>query len=694
MKHNKKHWKSFGEHTQSKAFQKSTKDEFPTSLPFEVENDSDGKNFLQKTTPRRDFLKYLGFSTAAAVVAASCKVPIEKSIPFANKPEDIVPGVANWYASTYIDEAGKNVSVLVKVRDGRPIKIEGNDLSIVTKGGTSPKVQASVLSLYDDFQLRYPLKNGKESSFNEVDTDIAQQLQQLNGKPIVLLTSTINSPSTLDIINKFLLKYPGSKHVMYDPTSFSGMRLANEICYGKRDIPTYHLDEAKVIVSIGADFLNDWLSPIEHAQEYVAGRKINEKRPEMSKHIQFDCIPTLAGSNADERYLCAPSQLHLIVLSLWYAIQNQSLATELTDQNLIKAVQDAAKRLVDSRGYSVVLCGSNDTQIQVLVNAINELLNHKADWNSTYNSSKGIDGDFAQLVNDMNNGSVGALFLYNVNPVYTWYESDKVKSGMKKVNCCVSFNRKVNETDLLCQYQIPNHHYLESWGDSEVKSNCYSFVQPTINPLFKTRQMEDSLLKWMGNNTSYASYIEAFWSQKLPLTLPWWKAVQDGVWNNNVSGASTIATPPVIRHDIVNASVAYIKNLPVNNGGIEVVVYKKIGIGTGHLGANPWQQELPDPISRATWDNYLVVSPSMAKTLLNQDISNEYGADAYEVEPKKKVVTLTVNGVILRLPALIIPGIHHQTVAVALGYGLGANSPIDDNDYVTRKDEIEAAYAE
>ncbi|HJY23678.1 MAG TPA: TAT-variant-translocated molybdopterin oxidoreductase, partial [Hanamia sp.] len=188
----KKYWQSFGELNQSEANKKALKDEFKEGLPIEALGD---EKIFNAKTPRRDFLKYMGFSTAAAAIAASCEMPVHKSIPFLNKPDDMIPGVSNYYASTYIND-GDAIPVVVKQREGRPIKIEGNELSSVTEGGTSAQCQSSVLDLYDTTRLRYPMAQGKETTFEAIDKMVASGLAANAGKPLGLLTSSITSVTT------------------------------------------------------------------------------------------------------------------------------------------------------------------------------------------------------------------------------------------------------------------------------------------------------------------------------------------------------------------------------------------------------------------------------------------------------------------------------------------------------------------
>ena len=667
---NRKYWQSFGELTQSDNHQKATQNEFQEELLPLAE--LDGKGVLDAATPRRDFLKYLGFSTAAAALAASCNTPVKQSVPYLNRPDDVTPGVANYYASTYVN-GGDAIAVVVKQRDGRPIKIEGNELCPITKGGTNAQAQASVLDLYDPTRLRHPLQKAgadfKEvPSFDAFDKMVAAAVAAQAGKTIVLLTSTINSPSTLQIINEFLAKYPGSRHVQYDAVSYSGMLMANEQSYGKRGIPSYDFSKAKTIVSLGADFLGTWLSPVEFSKQYATNRKVTSTKPTLSRHFQFESMMSLTGSNADDRYTHKPSQTAAVASALLAKLGGAGSAAGL-DAKLMAGIDKAAAALNASKGAALVVSGSNDVNVQVMVNAINEAIGANGttiNWGAAYNVRKGIDGEMVRLVNEMNAGTVGTLLVYGVNPVYSYNDSKKFIDGLNKVPVTVSFNGTMDETTEYCKYVLPSHHWLESWGDAEPKAGFVSLMQPTINPLFKTRPFQTSLLKWAGNATEYETYYKTFWSTKLGSTANWDKALQDGV----IQGVATAQPVAGGAYNAAALTAATAKTAGAKAGNYEVVLYEKVSMGNGSQANNPWLQEVPDPISKVTWDNYAMISPGMAKAVLDLDVlHNQRQADKYEVTPEKPVLKITVNGRSVELPALIIPGLNDNTVAIALGYG-------------------------
>ena len=671
---NKKYWQSFGELNQTEAFQQSAKDEFKEEL-LPLEDMDEG--LLNSKSPRRDFLKYLGFSTAAAVIASSCETPVRKAVPYLHKPDNVIPGVANYYASTYVNE-GDVIPVIVKQRDGRPIKIEGNELSSITGGGTSAQAQASVLDLYDTTRLRFPRENNgkdfKEKTFEAIDKLVADAIAGLAGKPIVLLTSTITSPTTHQIIAEFLAKYPGSRHVQYDAVSYSGLLLANEACYGKKAIPSYHFDKAKVIVSLVADFLGTWLIPVEFSNQYAQNRKIVGEKPTMSRHFQFESSLSLTGSNADDRIVHKPSEKAAIALAILAKLGGAVAAPAISDAKINKGIEAAVAALNANKGESLVVCGSNDVNLQIIVNAINEAIGSNGktiNWGLTSNYRQGIDADFVKLSEEVENGAIGALFVYGANPVYNYAGAKKFAEGLKKLPLTVSFNGTLDETSELCKYVIPSHHWLESWGDAELKTGYYSMIQPTIYPLFKTRAFQTSLLKWSGNAADYETYFKNYWTGKAGSTDAYNKILQDGVFEP--------ATLPVGTAVFSGAKLAEAatKALDFKAGKYELVIYQKVSVGTGNQANNPWLQELPDPISKVTWDNYAMVSPAFAKAELGIDLTNQRQADAYEVHPEKPTIKITVNGNSVELPVLIIPGVHPNVVAVAVGYG---RRSADDNN--------------
>ena len=698
MSNNKKYWQNFGDLTQSDRFKQAAEKEFQEELlPLE---DLDGKGLLDVKTPRRDFLKYLGFSTAAAAIAASCEMPVRKAVPFLQRPDNVILGVANYYASTYVN-GGDAISVVVKQRDGRPIKIEGNELSSLTKGGTSAQSQASVLDLYDPTRLRHPLqKSGNDykevTSFENFDKIIGAAMAGIAGKPIVLLTSTIHSPSTLQLINEFLAKYPGSSHVQYDAVSYSGMLVANEASYGKKALPQYRFDKAKTIVSLGADFLGTWLNTTEYSRQYAENKKVKGDKPELSRHIHFESMMSMTGSNADDRYTHKPSETGAVALALLAKLGGGVSAPVFKDARLSKGIEQTAALLALNKGTSLVVCGSNDVNVQLVVNAINEAIGANGttiNWASTSNIRKGIDTDIVKLATDMNAGNIGALLIYDCNPVYSYADGKKFGEALLKLPVSVSFNSTMDETTELCKYILPSNHWLESWGDTEAVTGYVSLLQPIINPLFKTRPFQTSLLNWSGGalvapvvvkdsvpkgyvqgtipeiTDAYESYLKKYWATKLSSVDLWDKALQDGVIETT---GIAIATGGA--YNGANVAVAAAKIATVKSGEYEVFLYQKIGMGTGSQANNPWLQELPDPITKVTWDNYAMVAPSMAKTMFGLDVANpnsKKDADNYEVHPEKPVMKVNVNGKVLNLPVVIIPGLNANTIAIAVGYGRG-----------------------
>jgi MoCo/4Fe-4S cofactor protein with predicted Tat translocation signal len=651
----KKYWKGLEELANTPEYQKSVANEFNEELPLEMSD-----NLLNAQTPRRDFLKFLGFSTLAATVAASCEMPVRKAIPYAIKPENITPGVPNYYASTFVDN-GEAIPVVVKTAEGRPIMIEGNTLSTVTGGGSSARMVASTLGLYDKTRLRQPHVDGKPvDTFEAVDNAVINAINS-NGGATVLLTGTINSPTTQAVIDQFLAKNPGAKHITFDPVSYSGILEANEASYGTRMIPNYLFEKAKTVFSLGADFLGTWIAPVEYSTGYTKSRKIVSKDAatvdNMNKHYQVEGMLSMTGANADERATCKPSEYGKVAAALYNAVTSGA-AANTGSKNLDTLIAKAATDL--KRGNGLVVSGSNDVNVQIIVNAINAAIGANGttiDFSTPAKYKKGIDADMIALVESMKAGQVATIMIHGVNPAYEYFDGQKFADALKSVKTRISFADRLDETAQLCQYVVSDNHWLESWGDVELKSGHYSFIQPTIAPLFKTRAFQDSLLKWSGASETYHDIFNAYWVGKLGQS-NFDKALQDGVIEpetKTISGASFNGN--------VNDAIA--KATAVKGGAYEVIVFPTVAIGHGGTWSNnPWLQELPDPVTRVAWDNYVMMSPKTAKEQFDAELTT-----VNQVDPKKHVVKVTVNGKSVELPIIVTPGMHHNVIAIPMGYG-------------------------
>ncbi len=607
------------------------------------------------TASRRDFLKVFGFTVASAAIASSCEQPVRKAIPLLIQPDEIVPGKASYYASTFFDGIDY-CPVVVKVRDGRPIKIEGNKASSLTQGGTNARTQAAVLGLYDNSRYRQPQAAGKASSWEEVDQAIISQLNAIKAKggKVVVLSGTIISPSTKAVINDFLTQYPG-EHITYDVLSASAMRHANKLSFGKAFIPAYHFDKADVIVSFDADFLGSWLTPVEFTKQYSKNRKLTSGEKKMSRHIHLEGAMSVTGTNADKRIQLHPAQEKQTVAALYYELQNlagESGTKQIESPVDVKAI---AKELYSKKAKALVVAGTNDAETQLMINGINQLLQsygNTIDTSIQLNIRQADDEKVQQLVADMNAGKIDAVFLYDVNPAYDYPEKDKFVSGLAKVGLKVAMPVVEEETAPLADFICPDHHFLESWNDAQIKTGYYSLAQPAIRPIFKTRQAQQSFLVWIGSNLDFRSYIKQYWesnlfaqSDNLTFTGFWNSKLHDGVFESGQKETEVLTFDS-------NAALQAQQNAKSGNADqMALVVYANVAVGTGKHANNPWLQELPDPVSKACWDNYVSVSPKLA---------SELGLKEFD----------TVNvGNIGELPILIQPGQEYKTLSVALGYG-------------------------
>lgn len=598
---------------------------------------------VQKT--RRNFLKIMGFSVSALPLTGCIKIPVRKALPYLNKQDNTIPGIANWYASTY-----GNVPVLVKTREGRPIKIEGNDKSMTTFGGTCAQSQASILSLYDSYRYRSAIVDGNNVEWNEFDQKLKSALKDVSGD-VVVVTPSLNSPSQISVLNKFLTKY-NAKHVVFEPVSFSAIARANEIVNGKYTTSEYDFEKANVVVGIEADFLGSLGNSVANTKQY-SRRRSAKHADGMNKHFQVEATMSMTGSNADYRYTRSVADQNDILLGLLSAITGYSYSAKPENKEVIAIL---AKELKENAGKSLVVSGVNDVNQQVVVAKINQALNN---YGVTVKVAKklsealGKDEDFENLVDKMDQGKVDAVIFIDSNPVYNYHNAEKIVGALKKVKTVVSTASAPDETSAMAKYVAPMNHVYESWSDTMVSSSELSLTQPVIQPLFGSRMWTETLMSLADVSGSFYDVVKGMWAGKVD----WNKALHDGV--------IVVEGNPAL-YPAKNVSVdSYAQKLNTKPAkGLQIIAYQKYAIKSGNMANNPWLQELPDPITKATWDNYIMVSPLYAK-----DAGIKSG-DVLELVSGKNTV---------KLPAIVQPGTEKNTVAVALGYGHKVGGKVSKN---------------
>ena len=667
MSNKKKYWKNLAElsHNNDSAFTELHNKEFVQEIPVD-EFLSDKDNLENSSTNRRDFLKYIGFSTAAATLAA-CEGPVVKSIPYVVQPKEIIPGIANYYATT-IANGYDFANILIKNREGRPIKVEKNSLAPL-ENAANARVHASVLDLYDNARLSQPTKNNMPISWFSFEYETKLKLEEIskNSKEIVLLTQTFASPSTKKLISEFKSKYNNVSHIVYDSISHSKALDAFELKYGVRGLANYDFSKSKVIVSIAADFLGDWQGG-GFDVSYAKGRI--PKKGVMSRHIQFESNMTLTGANADLRIPLNFSEQKLVILEIYKSLVNNNVNIESEislSPKLKKIVQQTINEISSGAGSSVVISGINDKDYQSLILEINESIGSKSFLPSkTILTRTGKDEDVKDLITRMNEKSVGAIIMAGVNPIYSLPNSSEFEKAIKDLDLSISFSMKDDETAVISQFVAASNHYLESWCDQELVKNQFSLTQPVIKTLFDTKQFQELLLVWTDNKLSIHDYIKDNWNSNILIEKGWNQALHDGIFFRKT---------PNQKSSFIGEMIPVQKTFKINHDSsklFDLNIYSKTGMGDGQQANNPWLQEFPDPLTRATWDNYLTISEYDAKeiglylepsTFFNQSRNDANGG------LNGKCAVIKSKGKQIKVPVLIQPGQARGTVGLAFGYG-------------------------
>jgi len=621
---------------------------------------------------RRAFLKLAGFTLGGAALGGCTRGREEKLIPYLVRPEEIIPGKSYWYAST-CRGCTASCGILTKSRDGRPIKLEGLPEHPVSRGGLCAVGQASVLGLYDSKRLRGPLDRGVARSWSELDARIRGELERVraSGKAVRFLSRSITSPTLRAQVEAFLATFSDGRIVEYDPLSASALLDAQEEAYGVREVPRYRFERAEVIVSFDADFLGTWISPVEYTAAYQEGRVVAGTDSRMSWHAQIESRLSVTGSNADVRFTVPPSETSLALAELaleigrragveppWARVAASSLAPGVID--------GLAARLWNApRGRTLVVAGVNDRTAQRIVAWLDDVLGNAGDGRAETTIDlhrpsyqlRGSDRALERLLGEIRGGQVGALLVHDVNPVYDLPSGRSLAAAIAQLPLVVSFAERVDETAEHAHFVCPEHHWLESWSDAEPIDGVVTIAQPALRPLGDTRSVVESLDAWAGTGRWHDDLMRAHWqSAILPRTVPaaGLDALWDGALQRGFVEVAPASRPPTRyrRPDFGAAPVAA-------TGGLELLLHAQVAQRDGREAHNAWLQELPDPISKVTWDNYAAIAPETAARLgveTGDVVRIALEASDGDVDP-------------LELPALVQRGQDPGSVAIALGYG-------------------------
>jgi MoCo/4Fe-4S cofactor protein with predicted Tat translocation signal len=621
---------------------------------------------------RRKFLALAGAS--AALAGAGCSDYRDKGdiIPYIKKPEEITLGKADYYAST-CSACSNACGILIKTREGRPIKADGNSDHPVSKGKLCAKGHANILNLYDPERLQSPKKRSEgtygEISWHNADWEITSALSKAGDKEISVISKGINSPTGKKVLEDFKAKYPSVKVYSYELFNNKIKDSAWQKSYGSGVYPLIKWNEAKIIVALESDFLGTEGNSVESARLFSQGREVSDLK-NFNRLYVLESSMSLTGSNADYRLRLSPSSQYDFVSMLiselsgsgeGINVESFALKNNLSVDILRHLISDLNKY----RGNSIVYSGfSLPEEVHIAVNHLNYILGNDSMYRNDESEFSVLplssDEEWSDFITNMNNNKIGVVIHYDSNPVYHLPGDLGYKDALKKVATIISLTESENESSEPAQYVLPINHNFESWGDAKTRTGIFSLKQPVIWPIFDTRQKEAVLLNWINGDPGqydfkvYHKYLMKNWKEnfypsinsKLNFEQFWYGILQDGVAITKES-ASPIGN--------FNSSA-----FPATEGrlkesiGYTVVLRESYATGDGSFANNGWMQELPHPVSKITWDNYAAVSNSTAK---------ELGVNSNDL------VNIQVGGRKLQIPVFIQPGAADNIITIELGYG-------------------------
>ena len=667
------YWRGFRELHNDPDFQKAREDEFEEGVV--VNEDGKGASALS----RRTFLALMASSAALAATACSDYRDKGAIVPYNKKPEEITVGNPNFYAST-CTACPNHCGILIKTREGRPVKIDGNPDHPVNKGKICATGQANILNLYDPFRIKEPMfrtgaDNFVPSNWADADKTIIDELKKsaAAGKEIAVISHAVTSPSFKNLFDDFVKAYPSAKLYSYELVSGVNKQSAFKKSYGKDGFPVIKWNEAKIILSVECDFLGKEGNFVEAQRLFSESRDVMKKDGEFSRLYTVEGGFSLTGANSDYRIRMKTDAAEEFVYALLSAVESGSPLAEISKKHNIRIeiLNELVKDLKVNRGKAIVTGGAKlPESAHIAINKLNDVLGASALYSADYYNIPVLPltskEEWNSLISKMNSGTVGVVIHFDTNPVYHFSPDYKYAEALKKVPFVVTMCESINESALFSNYALAINHNFESWGDYKTRTGVVSLQQPVIAPIYKTRQKEAALLFWMSDKpsefaeNSYMNYIKAYWEKNVYSLLSaktdfnnfWFNSLHDGIVVTKENFDKT--------YTFNNAAFSPVPSMK-SNSNFTVVLNKSNFIGDGRFANNGWLQEIPSPISKVVWDNYAAVSPATAEQL--GVASND-------------LIEVSAGGKTLSVPAYIQPGLADNLISIDLGYGRTSAGPI------------------
>jgi len=637
----KQYWRSLDERVGDERVRAWLEREFP-----------EGASELPEGVTRRQMLGLLGASISLAGLAG-CRRPVEEIVPYVSAPESVVPGQARRFATTMPTGLGA-LGLVVRSHEGRPTKIEGNELHPASLGSTSAWAQAEILELYDPDRAT-TVRMGQEAKtwddFVRAWGEIAAEHEAAGGAGLAVLSAPFSSPTLARLRRAFEERYPRARWATWQPVSDENVHRGLEAASGAARLPVYHFDRARVVLALDCDFLLTESEAVRHAADFAAARRVRAPGDEMSRLYAVEGVLSLTGANADHRLAVPTSQIGAFVAALAARVAPGAVVATPPAGVPERWLEALAHDLLEHRGAGLIVVGRRQPPaVHAAVLRLNAALGNlgaTVGYRDPVDAALPATRDLAALVSAMRGGEVTTLVVLGGNPAYDAPADLDWAQAVQAVRRVVRLGAKDDETSRPDGWHIPEAHFLESWSDARAADGTPSVVQPLILPLYGGKSAVDLLgLLATGQDAQAYDRVRETWQAILPTASferAWFEVLHDGLLRDGA-----LPEAPVEVH------VA--ESLASTAGGdrIELVLTTSAAMLDGRYANNAWLQELPDALSKITWDNAALMSPATAERI---GVARQ---EQVRVRHGQHEITL---------PAWIVPGIAEGTVAIALGYG-------------------------